>query len=186
MGYMGLVKLDRNYFKTNVLELAKEYLEASNTLTISDEHILKVENTNLKQQKNDLADTNLIRNLQKRIEDLEYGREARDAEYAKHVINSKNDLHRVLNIGAAFFMEYAWPEEKKKRYMKEIKTAKLENREPNFDEFFEREQLSEEQVRLLRESVKEHRKQYGYPKYENDWGPRYRIENVEAMLAEYP
>ena len=186
MGHMGLVKLDKNYFKTNVLELAKEYLEASNTLTISDEHILKVENKNLKQQKNDLADTNLIRSLQKRIEDLEYGKEAREAEYAKDILNSKDDIHRALNKFGESYIECFWSEDKKRAYMKERKTARMENREPDFDEILGIEKLSEEQIKEMRESVKKYREKYGYPKYKDKWAPRYRIENLEFLLSKYP
>ena len=185
MGHMGLVKLDKNYFKTNVLELAKEYLEASNSLTISDEQILKIENKSLKQQKNDLADTNLIRSLQKRIEDLEYGKEAREAEYAKDILNSKNEIHRSLNKFGESFIEYTWSEEKKRAYMKERKTARIENREPDFDEILGIEKLSEERVRELREFVRSYREKHGHPKYKDKWAPRWRIENLELILSKY-
>ncbi len=43
MGHIGLVKLDRNYFKTNILELAEEYLAISPHLTITYEFLLKEE-----------------------------------------------------------------------------------------------------------------------------------------------
>ncbi|RNJ78271.1 MAG: site-specific integrase [Nitrosopumilus sp. H8] len=36
MGHVGLVKLDRNYFKSNIVELAEEYLNAVPNLTIDD------------------------------------------------------------------------------------------------------------------------------------------------------
>ena len=44
MGHTGLIKLDRNYFKTHTLELAEEYLNAIPNLTISNEKRLKLEN----------------------------------------------------------------------------------------------------------------------------------------------
>ena len=44
MGHAGLVKLDRNYFKTHVLELAEEYLHSVPALTISDAERLRLEN----------------------------------------------------------------------------------------------------------------------------------------------
>ncbi len=44
MNHVGLVKLDRNYFKTNVTDLIEEYLNAVPNLTISDEERLRLEN----------------------------------------------------------------------------------------------------------------------------------------------
>lgn len=44
MGHTGLIKLDRNYFKTHTLELAEEYLNAIPNLTISNEKRLRFEN----------------------------------------------------------------------------------------------------------------------------------------------
>jgi len=44
MGHAGLIKLDRNYFKTHTLELAEEYLNAIPNLTISNEKRLRLEN----------------------------------------------------------------------------------------------------------------------------------------------
>lgn len=44
MGHIGLIKLDRNYFKTHTLELAEEYLNAIPNLTISNEKRLRLEN----------------------------------------------------------------------------------------------------------------------------------------------
>lgn len=44
MGHTGLIKLDRNYFKTHTLELAEEYLNAVPNLTISNEKRLRLEN----------------------------------------------------------------------------------------------------------------------------------------------
>lgn len=44
MGHAGLIKLDKNYFKTHTLELAEEYLNAIPNLTISNEKRLRLEN----------------------------------------------------------------------------------------------------------------------------------------------
>ena len=51
MGHSGLVKTDRNYFKTHVLELAEEYLNAVPDLTISNEERLRVKNIQLMKEK---------------------------------------------------------------------------------------------------------------------------------------
>ena len=44
MGHSGLVKLDRNYFKTHTLELAEEYLQVVPALTLDDAARLRMEN----------------------------------------------------------------------------------------------------------------------------------------------
>ena len=54
MAHTGLVKLDRNYFQTHVLELVEEYLNAVPNLTISDEERLKAEAQKLKKEKKEL------------------------------------------------------------------------------------------------------------------------------------
>lgn len=54
MSHTGLVKLDRNYFKTHIMELVEEYLGAVPNLTISDVERTKAENRVLRKQKLDL------------------------------------------------------------------------------------------------------------------------------------
>jgi len=44
MGHTGLIKLDKNYFKTQVLELIEEYLNAVPNLTIDDSERLRMKN----------------------------------------------------------------------------------------------------------------------------------------------
>ena len=44
MGHVGLVNLDRNYFKTHVLELAAEYMQSVPALTIGDAERLRLAN----------------------------------------------------------------------------------------------------------------------------------------------
>lgn len=43
MNHVGLIKLDRNYFQTNLIELIEEYLNVVPSLTISDEERLRVQ-----------------------------------------------------------------------------------------------------------------------------------------------
>tara|TARA_Y100000590_G_scaffold154082_1_gene177037 strand:- start:5774 stop:7015 length:1242 start_codon:yes stop_codon:yes gene_type:complete len=58
MGHRGLVALDRNYFKTHMLELAEEYLNAIPELTISDEERIKAENRRLRREKSEIQKKN--------------------------------------------------------------------------------------------------------------------------------
>ena len=50
MGHTGLIKLDKNYFKTHALELAEEYLNAVPNLTISEEERAKAEVVRLRKE----------------------------------------------------------------------------------------------------------------------------------------
>jgi len=131
MGHTGLVKLDKNYFKTNVIELAKEYLEASSSLIINDEHILKVENKNLKQQKKDLENTSIIQNLQKQIDELRHGQDAREGEYAKNALKAKTPLEKATHNILIPIFEWGNDEKYKRKYWKEYLAAKKENRPMN-------------------------------------------------------
>ena len=50
MSHTGLLKLDKNYFKTHWMELVEEYLEAIPSLTISSEERVKAENRRLRKE----------------------------------------------------------------------------------------------------------------------------------------
>lgn len=54
MDHVGLVKLDRNYFKTHIAELVEEYLNAVPHLTISDEEREKSQNKKLRIENKEL------------------------------------------------------------------------------------------------------------------------------------
>lgn len=54
MGHAGLVKLDRNYFKAHVLELAEEYLHSVPALTIDDSERLRLENAGQSRRINEM------------------------------------------------------------------------------------------------------------------------------------
>lgn len=54
IGHSGLVKTDRNYFKTHVLELAEEYLNAVKDLTISNEERLRADKVKLQKEKKEI------------------------------------------------------------------------------------------------------------------------------------
>jgi len=72
MGHTGLVQLDRNYFKANILELVEEYLNAVPNLTISDEERVRLDNMVQQKRISDLETKNArIEDLERRIRMLE-------------------------------------------------------------------------------------------------------------------
>jgi hypothetical protein len=66
MDHTGLVKLDRNYFQTHVLELAEEYLNAVPNLTIDDSERLRLQ-IKSKDEIIKESDSNLIEKYDKRL-----------------------------------------------------------------------------------------------------------------------
>jgi integrase len=72
MGHIGLVQLDRNYFKSHVMELIEEYLNSVPNLTISDEEREKVENKKLRKKTSELEEKiSRIDELERRLRMLE-------------------------------------------------------------------------------------------------------------------
>ncbi|MHB8546006.1 MAG: integrase [Nitrosotalea sp.] len=71
MGHTGLIKLDKNYFKTHVLELVEEYLNAVPELTVDDKERLRFQNKNQDEtiKKIESEKDVLIMQLQKQIEE---------------------------------------------------------------------------------------------------------------------
>lgn len=86
MGHTGLTKLDRNYFKTNTLELAADYLNAVPNLTISDEERTKAENRRLRTEKSEIEkkNENLTEALQK-VDELWADKERMESSRKKKI-----------------------------------------------------------------------------------------------------
>jgi hypothetical protein len=68
LSHTGLIKLDKNYFKTQWKELVEEYVEAVPALTISSEERVKAENKTLRKENSDLGVTRQeLEDMQKEI-----------------------------------------------------------------------------------------------------------------------
>ena len=125
MGHAGLVKLDRNYFKTHTLELAEEYLQAAPDLTISDEFRLRQENSKLRNEREQYQDSNVIRGLKKRIDDLEYGFNARTSSFNKDMLKMDDDKSgQLIRMVVQWILETEKSEEEKRQIFKQIKESK--------------------------------------------------------------
>lgn len=125
MGHAGLVKLDRNYFKTHTLELAEEYLQAAPDLTISDEFRLRQENSKLRNEREQYQDSNIIRGLKKRIDDLEFGFNARTASFNKDMLKMDDDKSgQLIRMVVQWILETEKSEKEKRQIFKQIKEGK--------------------------------------------------------------
>jgi len=68
LSHTGLIKLDKNYFKTQWRELVEEYVEAVPALTISSEERVKAENKTLRKENSELGVTRQeLEDMQKEI-----------------------------------------------------------------------------------------------------------------------
>lgn len=71
LSHTGLIKLDKNYFKTHWKELVEEYLQAVPSLTISNEERQKLTITRLRKEKSELEEkTERISNLENAVDEL--------------------------------------------------------------------------------------------------------------------
>lgn len=97
MGHGGLVKLDRNYFKTHTLELAEEFLSAAPDLTISDEFRLRTENMRLRSERDRYADSDELKDMMKRLMEVERKNEERDEIFQSYIMIQKTPNENSLS-----------------------------------------------------------------------------------------
>jgi hypothetical protein len=92
MGHTGLIKLDKNYFKTHVLELVEEYLNAVPHLTIDDSQRKAIEIEGLKKRGTELEhQINENKKMKKNMEALNKKVEFLDkiaTGYLKQIVDS--------------------------------------------------------------------------------------------------
>jgi len=161
-------------------EKLEMYLKFEPDLILDDSKIIKNESEQQKSLKNQIDE------MKEELEEIKYGLTGRRNEYNQSRLNAPDTpIAQLLTTGVPLLIELLLPEEKKRIMMKEFEQAKLENRKPDLHEAFGTPRMTTEQVILLRESVKDHRKKYGYSKPSNDFKPRFRIENLEMILAGY-
>jgi len=143
MGHSGLVKLDRNYFKTHTIELAEEYMTTVADLTISDEFRLRTDNIRLRSERDRYADSDLIKDLQKRIYNIEKGRTIRTGNFTKYLLSEKDNVKKELTSLWYYLFEAIHPEEVKQSCWEKLYKLNEEGK-PLTKEFLDNE-LAEEQ-----------------------------------------
>ena len=126
--------------------------------------------------------------LDYKIEEVRYGPIARTKEYYKSRLDAGDSPEvKLMSMFFQLAIELLLPEDKKRAMMKELEQATLEKRKPDLHKIFGTQRMTDEQVKLLRESIKNYRKT---PRTIVTPGklfrPRIRIENLEAILAKYP
>ncbi|MEK0318447.1 MAG: hypothetical protein QQN43_02615 [Nitrosopumilus sp.] len=91
-------------------------------------HELSKERSELKNQFEKLPNIDIIQRLEKRIEDLEYGKNARDGFYAQSTLQAKTPLEKVLHTIFPPVFEWGHDEKYKRKFWKEYKDAVKEKR----------------------------------------------------------
>lgn len=129
---------------------------------------------------------NQMNEIKHELEELKYGPTGRRNMYNKAQVEAPATPEtQLVTIGFPLLLELLLPEEKKRDMMKELEKAKLENRKADLHNVFGTQRMTEEQVQQLRECVKEYHSKHDYSKPAIDHKPRFRIENLEATLADY-
>ena len=104
MGHAGMFKLDKNYFQTQVIELAEEYLNAVPNLTISNESRLRAEKIRLIKEKSEIENLKTdMQNLNDKVSKLNVEKLFRQVELDVRKTNSKKKADKLLeDIGNDF------------------------------------------------------------------------------------
>jgi len=187
MGHSGLIKLDKNYFKSNIAELVEEYLQTIPFLTISDEQRAKDELVNqMRKQKDQESFKDQIDTVKQELDELKYGPTGRRNKYNQSRLDSPDTPEMQLyTIGIPLLLELILPEEKKREIMKELEKAELENRKPNLHKIIGSKEMAEEEIEFFKKYLKEQSKRKSPSKPTNYVKPRLRIENFESIFADY-
>ena len=156
MGHSGLIKLDKNYFKSNIAELVEEYLQTIPFLTISDEQRVKDELVNqMRKQKDQESFKDQIDTVKQELDELKYGPTGRRNKYNQERLNSIDTPEmKLITLGIPLLLELVFPEEKKRDMMKEFEKAELENRKPNLHKVFGSKEMAEEEMQFLKKFLK--------------------------------
>lgn len=155
MGHSFVIPLDDAYLTPSIEQLFEEYKKALINLTVDDSARIKIEKEKLEQEKSQVNQQRIENEkLLKRIEDLEYGRDTREGDYAKSILQTKPEWQKILTELSAFVFEGGNNEEYKRKFWKELIASQKENRPMRkfvYDSNYVKR--SDEEKRELREYV---------------------------------
>jgi hypothetical protein len=140
------VGLERHYerYQEEDFERFPEYQKAISFLTISDEERLRFENEQKQAEIEEIEKKNLeLQDLSQRIDELEYGPEARGSDYFKHMFKARDDpsTEILLTIFQLWF-EMRATEDEKRIIWKKIQDAKRNGKTLDISDFGESQGLS--------------------------------------------
>ena len=113
---------------TDVNKFFEEYKKAIPELIIDDSERDKIKIRKLEGEKSELEKSKIeVDEMRKRLENLEYGAEAREATYAKNMLRfrqQKDRVGEVISMLSHYLFERQRTEEEKREFLKRIKKAK--------------------------------------------------------------
>ena len=128
MGHKGVFSLDGTYHNPDLRTLFEEFKNHIVNLTVDDSERDKIKIRKLESEKSELEKGKLeIEQMKKRIEELEFGAEARKGDYAKNMLKFKREKNRsgeVFSILWHNMIEMMGNEEEKRQFLKRFNTAK--------------------------------------------------------------
>jgi len=138
MGHAMTIPLDNHYAEARESLLFAEYKKVIPALTLDETAILKAEKTAAEAEIDELVQKNAdIKNLEKRLEDIEYGVRGRGADYAKNMLKAKDDdKTKLLLTIVQMWFELSATEEEKRKIWKKIKEAKQNGISLSTEEIF--------------------------------------------------
>jgi len=194
MGHSITVVLDNVYLDPTVDQLFNEFKKAIPELTIDSSERKQAELEKIKKEKSELEkekeNQESIRNqmdeMKQELEELKYGPTGRRNKYNQNYVNAPVPPEmKILTMGIPILLELLFPEQKKRDMMEEFEKAELENRKPDLHKIFGSRQMDEDNIRFLKQYLKEHQNKKDSSKSTNYVKPRLRIENLQAMLPNH-
>ena len=128
MGHKGVFSLDGSYHNPDIQTLFDEFSNHVENLTVDDSERDKIKIRNLESEKSELEKRSTeVQELRQRIEELEYGAQARKATYANNMLRFRQQKDRVGEVFSMlwhYLLERGRTEEEKREFLKRIKKAK--------------------------------------------------------------
>lgn len=125
------IPLDETYTDFSKMNLFEEYKKAIPELTIDDSERLRFKNKKLVKEKSE------VKKLEKRIEELEYGKKPREAEFLKRLLEVKDQPGKsVLETILYMWFEIRATEDEKREIWKKIQQANKKGEELNLTKLF--------------------------------------------------
>jgi integrase len=138
MGHATTIPLDNHYAEARESLLFAEYKKVILALTMDETEVLKAQKAAAEAEINELAQKNAdIKNLEKRLESVEYGVHGRSADYAKSMLKARDDdTTKLLLTIIQMWFELSATERDKRIIWKKIKEAKQSGIKLNLEEIF--------------------------------------------------
>lgn len=130
-GHSFTIPLDETYLDPTLEKLFENYKKAIPELTIDEAERLRIKNEKLVKEKSE------VKKLEKRIEELEYGKKPREAEFLKRLLEVKDQPGKsVLETILYLWFEIRATEDEKREIWEKIQQANKKGEKLNLTKLF--------------------------------------------------